>query len=422
MSLRHVLLASVCSVFLAASAAASGAVAATAENELVSQAYRALQAGDATFAVTAYGKAIESRALEPEVLANALLNRGLAYQRLNEHEFAIDDYTAALRIDAMSGKLRALALYNRGLSYQRLQRSALAMEDFTSALFLDGQFSHAYFSRGTLLRDGGQYLFALADFDKALRFDYPDPARVYVAQSMTYEKLNRPADSREALNKALAANPGYEPALKRLAVMDGEPRAASSAAADTMQTATVTPASPTLPTATAPSAHLIGGESAAEVTSTKLFTDRVPQVERVATVPAPQPAAAPAEEKILAIEEVPEQPAAEEPAQTAALAEAPASAVPAEEPAEEGPRITGWSVQLASATSEDAAWSTWNKMKARNKALADKEPVVVRADLGSKGIFYRVRLVGFETQSDANDVCSRLKKRGVKCFISKAAS
>ena len=58
------------------------------------------------------------------------------------------------------------------------------MEDFTSALFLDGQFSHAYYSRGTLLRDGGQYLFALADFDKALRFDYPDPARVYVAQAI----------------------------------------------------------------------------------------------------------------------------------------------------------------------------------------------------------------------------------------------
>ena len=210
-------------MFLAASAAASGAAAATAETKLVSEAYKALQAGDAAFAVTAYGKAIESRTLEPEVLANALLNRGLAYQRLNEHEFAIDDYTAALRIDAMSGKLRALALYNRGLSYQRLQRNALAMEDYTSALFLDGQFSHAYFSRGTLLRDGGQYLFALADFDKALRFDYPDPARVYVAQSATFEKLNRMTDAREALNKALAANPGYEPALKRLAVLDGEP-------------------------------------------------------------------------------------------------------------------------------------------------------------------------------------------------------
>ena len=182
MSVRTQFLASVCSAFLAASAAVSGAAAATTQSQLVSQAYKALQVGDAASAVTAYSKAIESRKLEPEVLANALLNRGLAYQRLNEHEFAIDDYTAAMRVDAMSGNLRALALYNRGLSYQRLQRNAEAIEDFTSALFLDSQFSHAYYSRGTLLRDGGQHLFALADFDKALRFNYPDPARVYFAE------------------------------------------------------------------------------------------------------------------------------------------------------------------------------------------------------------------------------------------------
>jgi tetratricopeptide (TPR) repeat protein len=426
MSLRTVLLASVCSVFLAASAAASGAAAATAENALVSEAYKALQAGDATFAVTAYGKAIESRALEPEVLANALVNRGLAYQRLNEHEFAIDDYTAALRIDAMSGKLRALALYNRGLSYQRLQRNGLAMEDYTSALFLDGQFSHAYFSRGTLLRDGGQQLFALADFDKALRFDYPDPARVYVAQSATFEKLNRMTDAREALNKALQSNPGYEPALKRLAVLDGEPEAAAAVGSDSIETATVTPAANTLPEAAAPSASLMGGEAQAEeaggdVSSTKLFTDRVPQVTRVAAV-AP---AEPAEEKILAVEDLPEdqptppaeQIASAEPAETSESAE-----TPVEEAGDDGPKITGWSVQIASATTEDAAWATWKKMKARNKALANKEPVVVRADLGTKGVFYRVRLVGFDSQSDASTACSRLKSRGVKCFISKAAS
>ncbi len=424
MSLRHVLLASVCSVFLAASAAASGASAATAENALVSEAYQALQAGDAAFAVTAYGKAIESRALEPEVLANALLNRGLAYQRLNEHEFAIDDYTAALRIDAMSGRLRALALYNRGLSYQRLQRNALAMEDYTSALFLDGQFSHAYFSRGTLLRDGGQHLFALADFDKALRFDYPDPARVYVAQSSTFEKLQRKADAREALNKALEVNPGYEPALKRLAVLSGESQAAS-AGSDSMQTATVTPAANTLPAARAPSASLLGSEALADeanadAPSVKLFTDRVPQVTRVAAVPAAEPA----EEKILAVEDVPEdQPAeqtdADEPTVTSELT---AEAETADETRDETTKITGWTVQLASATTEEAAWASWKKMKSRHKALASKKPVVMRADLGSKGVFYRVRLVGFDSQSEASSECSRLKSRGVKCYISKAAS
>jgi cell division septation protein DedD len=61
-------------------------------------------------------------------------------------------------------------------------------------------------------------------------------------------------------------------------------------------------------------------------------------------------------------------------------------------------------------------------MKARHKALASKEPVVVRADLGAKGVFYRVRLVGFDSQSEASSECSRLKSRGVKCYISKASS
>jgi tetratricopeptide (TPR) repeat protein len=418
MRLRIVLLASVCSVFLAASAAVSGASAATAENKLVSDAYQALQSGDAAFAVTAYGKAIESRTLEPEVLANALVNRGLAYQRLNEHEFAIDDYTAALRIDAMSGRLRALALYNRGLSFQRLDRDALAMEDFTSALFLDGQFSHAYFSRGTLLREGGQLLFALADFDKALRFNYPDPARVYVAQSATFEKLNRMADAREALNKALAANPSYEPALKRMAMLAGGPQA-QTAAADSMQTAAVTQAAESqLPAATAPSSELMNGEDLSSgsdpAPSGKQFSDRVPQEVQAAVQPP-----AGAEEKILAVETVPEDPPAPATQQVAA-AEVEAPAV--EEPAAAARKISGWSVQIASATSEEAAWSTWEKMKARNKALAGKEPVVVRADLGAKGVFYRVRLVGFETQGAANSTCAKLKSRGVKCFISKAAS
>lgn len=436
MSIRTLFLASVCSVVLVASAVPAWSAASTPETKLAAQAYKALQAGDAETAVTEYTQAIDSRSLPPEVLANALLNRGLAYQRINEHEFAIDDYTAALRIDALSANVRALALYNRGLSYQRLSRNSLAMEDYTSALFLDAEFSHAYYSRGTLLRDSGQYLFALADFDKALRYDYPDPARVYVAQASTYEKLQRTADARDALNKALEAKPGYEPALQRLAALDGAP--ASTAAGDEIHTADVSPASDQLPAAKAPSASLMGEDAqASEVvseTSPKLYTDRVPQEQpvRIASadpIPETQPEAAATDEKVLAVEDVPDDgaatAAADESQDAAPAADvtqlASADPAPAEEPAPQK-KITGWSVQLASATTEDSAWSTWRKMQSRNKALASQKPIVVRADLGSKGVFYRVRLVGFDTQDDAGRACSRLKSKGVKCFISKASS
>ena len=424
MSFRTFILASACSVFLAASAAASGVAAATPENALVARAYKALQAGDAATAVTDYGKAIESRNLAPEALANALLNRGLAYQRLNEHEFAIDDYTAALRIDAMSGKLRALALYNRGLSYQRLERNTLAMEDYTSALFLDGQFAYAYYSRGMLLRDTGQDLFALADFDKALRYEYPDPARVYFAQSIVFEKLKRMADARQALNRALAANPKYEPARQRLAVLDGGAGVptASATATDSIETGAVSRAEDTLPAANAPSASLLGeGSEGALTGSVKKYTDRVPAEPSrfaAATPETQSDATADGEEKILAVENVPEdQPP---PEQQASVEPASAPVSEADEQSAAAESVSGWAVQLASATTEEAAWDTWNKMKARNKALASKKPVVVRADLGSKGVFYRVRLVGFDSQTDAGNECGKLKKRGVKCYISKS--
>ena len=266
------------------------------------------------------------------------------------------------------------------------------------------QFSHAYFSRGTLLRDGGQYLFALADFDKALRFDYPDPARVYVAQSITYEKLQRTDDARDALKKALAANPGYEPALKRLAVLDGVPQAT---AADGWRQ------------------HADGGGDARQRHAARRHRTRSPpDGRRIAAGGCragvgqahhrPRAAGSPrgergghrsaqlgqAQEKILAVEDVPEDQAAPQAEQTEAPSlpqrQKPLRPQPAEsesEPAAEAP-VTGWAVQIASASTEDAARATWNKMKARNKALASKTPVMVRADLGAKGVFYRVRLVG----------------------------
>ena len=415
MSVRLRVLASVCTAFLAASAAVSGAAAAKNDSKLVSQAYKALQVGDAAAAVEAYTRAIESRKLEPEVLANALLNRGLSYQNLNEHERAVDDYTAAMRIDAMSAKLRAIALYNRGLSYQRLQRNAMAMEDFTSALFLDGQFSHAYYSRGILLRDSGQHLFALADFDKALRYKYPDAARVHFAEAIAYEKLRRPSDARHALNLALAIKPDYEPAIQRLAILEGrKPPRLQVAAVDQFSTGAVSQAQKKLPAAKAPSAELI---VASATTQTKVLKteQRKKIVERVpADSPAmanivPASAAATEEEKVISVDVLPK-----------AEPEESTTGVQMSEQVASGP-MQGWAVQIASAVSEDAAWSVWKKMKARHKALGSKEPIVVRADLGTKGIFYRVRFV-FENKADAGDECSRLKSNGVKCFVSKASS
>jgi cell division protein FtsN len=44
----------------------------------------------------------------------------------------------------------------------------------------------------------------------------------------------------------------------------------------------------------------------------------------------------------------------------------------------------------------------------------------MKADLGKKGIYYRVRLTGYDDKSEASGVCSKLKKNGVSCFVSKS--
>ena len=191
-------------------------------NEIIAaQAYEALAAGDQKTAIGAYSQAIESQDLPTEVLANALLNRGLAYQQLGEHQEAIDDYTRSAALDAMSAEMRATALYNRGLSQQKLPNLSAAVEDYTSALFLDPTFAHAYYGRGNALRESGQFLFALSDYEKATRYHHPNPAYVYYAEALTYESLKRPNKMRKSLERAVAANPRFTQAVDKLASLQG---------------------------------------------------------------------------------------------------------------------------------------------------------------------------------------------------------
>lgn len=431
----------------------------------------ALQAGDTATAIAGYSEAIEARDLAPEELANALINRGYAYQQAGEHERAVDDYTAALRIDAMSGKLRATTLYNRGLSQQKLEHPVLAIEDFTSALFLEPEFAHAYYLRGTILRENGQFLFALSDFEKAIRFKHPQPHLAYYGEALAYEQLHRLDEAQVALNKAIAADPSFAPARDKLSELGALPAMSDVTVPQDGELITASIASPEqivrkeeLPDAVKPPAELVGElpvqmVNAVPVRRAKLFDDRIPpeDIEPVAAaatepgaeepvsaseapsdytlqadaIPEPsemkpataetKPVSAKPVEQIVAVEALPE-PAAHD----APTAREEASIEPAGEqataPAEHEAPLTGWMVQLSSAKDEKLAWGTWDKLKTRHKALSGMTPVVVRADLGTKGVYYRLRLGGFDSQADAQSLCGKLKSRGLSCFVSKANS
>lgn len=74
-------------------------------------------------------------------------------------------------------------------------------------------------------------------------------------------------------------------------------------------------------------------------------------------------------------------------------------------------------IQLTARRSEADANAAWERIVAANKdILGDYKPLVIRADLGEKGVFYRLRTGPFRSREDAADMCLELKRRKVSCF------
>ena len=74
-------------------------------------------------------------------------------------------------------------------------------------------------------------------------------------------------------------------------------------------------------------------------------------------------------------------------------------------------------VQLGAYRSEGEANEAWEKMHVKFKELSDKSPVIVKADLGEKGIYYRLRVGGLESPTEAKSLCKALSSKGQVCIL-----
>lgn len=425
-------MASACVVWLAASAAAAGATGAekSVEVQAVDRAYQSLVAGQPRDAIAGFTQGIESRKLPPEVLANALLNRALAHQNLGDQQAAIDDYSAAMRVDALSARLRAVALYNRGLAYQKIDQAALAIEDFTSALFLDINFAEAYYSRAEVLRRSGQYLFALNDYEQALKHQHREPYLAYYGKALTYEELQRPELAKDALGKALVANPSFQAARVKLASLGNADAAQVQPAAykptpDPMITGSLqgigndlVVRKATLPAPESPPRSMLGVNEQLSATAEEPQEVAVSSeaTEGVSDAAADETEAPAITGHVVA--RVDPQASEDEVEPAAARADA------TEEPeAVDASKLHGWMVQLSSQREAQAAWNVWKKLSLRHaKLLEDQDAAVVKADLGSKGVYYRLRVHGIDSRAAAQKLCQRLKSAGTSCFFGPATS
>jgi SPOR domain len=140
----------------------------------------------------------------------------------------------------------------------------------------------------------------------------------------------------------------------------------------------------------------------------------------------PAPAAepeAPAEAPVAVLKPVPEAPATK----PAVQAEKPAAGKPVAEPPATTKRDAGREtakgggkvyVQLLASRSQSDALGAWKKLQTKNgDLLGDLDSSIARADLGERGVFYRLRAGPIASEARAKSLCSALAGRKVSCLI-----
>jgi hypothetical protein len=80
----------------------------------------------------------------------------------------------------------------------------------------------------------------------------------------------------------------------------------------------------------------------------------------------------------------------------------------------------GTRLQLGSVRSEEAAQQEWERIKRNNPdLLGSLSATPLRADLGDKGIYYRILTAPVADPAAAERLCTQLKQRSIGCIIAR---
>lgn len=134
----------------------------------------------------------------------------------------------------------------------------------------------------------------------------------------------------------------------------------------------------------------------------------------------PEPVSPPAETESAAPAAVPVARPEQEPAKTIADLVARTEPKPAAQPApkaEAAAPAGEWQVQLAAFRDEASANEAWKGLQKKfPDALSGLKPTVIRADLGDRGIYFRLRTGDFASKQKADAFCQMLAAKGQGCI------
>jgi cell division septation protein DedD len=78
----------------------------------------------------------------------------------------------------------------------------------------------------------------------------------------------------------------------------------------------------------------------------------------------------------------------------------------------------GYLVQVSSQRNEADAQASYRALQGKFPAvLGSRSPVIKRADLGDKGVYYRAMVGPFGSPDEASQFCSSLKTAGGQCVV-----
>lgn len=252
--------------------------------------------------------------------------------------------------------------------------------------------------------------------DNALAYDWlsksiaalPDGTRRQVATANRDAVLQRMTPTQRSAAAAGAPLPEGAPAVEATPVAESELAPTPEPAPEPTQEAAAAPTP-------APAA-----------TETVAAPEPAPAPE---LTPEPAPAPNAAAEPAAPEQTAPEQTAAEQTAAVTVESEPEQSSsveVPLDQPAAAPAAQTasteqvkaGIRIQMASLPNEEAAWNEWKRISQEFKdQVGDLTAAVETADLGQKGIYYRLQAGPFETLAAAKERCGRLKEAGLDCLV-----
>ena len=402
-------------------------------------------------AITDFDRAIQ---LEP-AFAQAYNERGDAYRNRGIYKLAIQDYSTSIRL--LNPDLH-IPYFGRGLTHEAMGNQRLADADFRRASELDTEFDVARAKAA----GGVKYQLAAVSPDEAtgsIQKEAPEVAEVSEGASdgtteVEAERLsNAPeasavhatGDASSLAEESLSATPANEVA-DATASIQADATAVDDAVAEvhsevlTPKTVEETKTALDQDESEIAKAHsntIVGAQE--ETASTHIGSDRVvsenakaatseiapPNPKDVATAATelePTGAIAQEDRKVAASEIREQQTAAaiSKPTQVKAKTEKPsgtsdetASAMAALP--EAGGRFL---VQVASYRDKDDALARFRKLSGlHSDLLSELSPDILRADLGAKGIYYRLRIGPFESFDKSTELCNALKARKLDCLV-----